>query len=639
MKTLLSGCRGEPLSSYLKSLAVLRLIGEQKDPNVKGIWIDGKLEIQSVLDRDGIINFFIDEYSPTPIISPWNGKSGFYEGDDTKGIDAIIDSNSQRFQLYRNTIMKVQKFKELPDPKTSICLILEVLSDEAKSRNGREESKLDKLINETEKSISSANILLEFDLHKNSISEAKELIKNLKGKDQIIKNLRLINTEYNRLIRTRNKTAIIRACRNYLDPSVVEWIDAAILIDSNGERKFPPILGSGGNEGRLEYSKVFMSNLDDLLLQQKDASITRSLLKNALFGEPTSGLVNRSTGKFDPGRAGGFNQGIGDEQKDFPVNPWDFILLMEGTILWSGSMGKRNSADSGTPRSPFTVSISPVGYSSSSQNEQRTYEIWTPLWKNPLGVPELKAFFRESRSDVGTRPARNGIEFVEAISLLSVDRGISEFIRYPILKRRGKSYIAIPSGHFHVRSIKEADLIKELNPILSRIDSFLRKFEQSPPAELVTLRSNLDRAIFDVLMHGGSTKMIKLLSAIGSLERAISRRDHNKDPMIVRPLTGLSLRWLKMADDGSVEFRLATALASIGSTDKIGPIRSSLERVDPEKPYLWSMGRGQFAWIGNTFASRLANVLHRRMMDGKRFRCQSNPIRARIGLNMADISQ
>ncbi|EQD32308.1 hypothetical protein B1A_19552, partial [mine drainage metagenome] len=311
---------------------------------------------------------------------------------------------------------------------------------------------------------------------------------------------------------------------------------------------------------------------------------------------------------------------------------------MEGTILWTSSIGKRNGVSNGVPVSPFTVATSPVGYSSSSQYEDKSYEIWAPIWKNRLGIRELKAFFREGRSEVGRRPAKNGVEFAEAISSLSVDRGISEFVRYSLLKRRGDSYIAVPSGRFKVRLRKETDLVRELTPILNRVDSFLRKFKPSPPAELVTLRSNVDKEIFEILIHGGAAKMVKLLAAIGSLEKIISKRDHSKDMNIGRPLTGLSSRWLEMADDGSIEFRLAAAIASVQKTGEIGSIRSSIEPVNPEKPNLWSTGRGQVAWDGNSFALRLVSVLYRRMMDANRFQCKNNPVEGRIRLGMDDIS-
>ncbi|EQD78538.1 hypothetical protein B1A_02204, partial [mine drainage metagenome] len=249
MQTLLNGCSVEPFSSYLKSLAILRLVGEQKDPDIKGVWVGGKLEIQSVLNREEIINFFMEEYSPTPIVSPWTGGSGFYQGDNMIGIDAIIKDNSARFQLYRETIKKVQGFSELSDPAISIGNLLGILNKEAENKRGNQKDKLSKLISDTEKSLSTMNnFFINIDLHNDAIIRAKEQITDLNKSDQtpelknarkeFFKQLKLANTEYNKLNRTNGKTAIIRACRNRLDQAVVEWIDAAVLIDAKGEQKF-----------------------------------------------------------------------------------------------------------------------------------------------------------------------------------------------------------------------------------------------------------------------------------------------------------------------------------------------------------------------------------------------------------------
>ena len=38
MEVLLPGCQPEPLSSYLKSLGVLRLVALQLDPEARGFW-------------------------------------------------------------------------------------------------------------------------------------------------------------------------------------------------------------------------------------------------------------------------------------------------------------------------------------------------------------------------------------------------------------------------------------------------------------------------------------------------------------------------------------------------------------------------------------------------------------------------
>ena len=76
-RLVLSGCRPEPLAGYLKALGVLRLVSEQEDPGARGAWIDGVFVLETRLSADELVSFFADRYRPTPVITPWNGGSGF----------------------------------------------------------------------------------------------------------------------------------------------------------------------------------------------------------------------------------------------------------------------------------------------------------------------------------------------------------------------------------------------------------------------------------------------------------------------------------------------------------------------------------------------------------------------------------
>ncbi len=103
-RLILKGCTVEPMAGYLKALAVLRLVSEQADPGARGWWEGNAFCLESKFDEDGLVGFFLDEYCPTPIVAPWNGGSGFSEGDRRDGIDAILGSDSPRFAEYGRTI-------------------------------------------------------------------------------------------------------------------------------------------------------------------------------------------------------------------------------------------------------------------------------------------------------------------------------------------------------------------------------------------------------------------------------------------------------------------------------------------------------------------------------------------------------
>lgn len=200
--------------------------------------------------------------------------------------------------------------------------------------------------------------------------------------------------------------------------------------------------------------------------------------------------------------------------------------------------------------------------------------------------------------------------------------------------------MALPTGHFSVHARSESDLVRELDPILARVDQFLRGFKE-PPASFTSARQRIDDAIFNLLECGGADKVKSLLIAIGRLEHLIIQRDRSRNPKLNSPLSGLTPRWIEEADDNSVEIRIAASLASIGprdkkSTCKVGYIRANLAPVDPIKIWSWSQGQGQMAWMGNSLMARMASILTRRMMDAERSNCKDNPLWGAIPIRAED---
>src|SRR5262245_21023067 len=106
---ILGGCVPTVLASYLKALGVHRLVSEQLDPAATAWWdTDGRFHLESSADQDALARFFAERYEPTPIVTPWNGGSGFYDGDQQAGIRAIAESDSPRFHLYRAAIREAR---------------------------------------------------------------------------------------------------------------------------------------------------------------------------------------------------------------------------------------------------------------------------------------------------------------------------------------------------------------------------------------------------------------------------------------------------------------------------------------------------------------------------------------------------
>ena len=103
----LQGCAPSPLAHYLKAIGILRLIAQQKDPDVRGFWRDQHFCLLTTLDETALETFLLNEYAPTPFVSPWNKGSGFYATND-KGLSPVETSKAPRFEAFRRGISEAR---------------------------------------------------------------------------------------------------------------------------------------------------------------------------------------------------------------------------------------------------------------------------------------------------------------------------------------------------------------------------------------------------------------------------------------------------------------------------------------------------------------------------------------------------
>lgn len=425
-----------------------------------------------------------------------------------------------------------------------------------------------------------------------------------------------------------DKSRLIRRYRRELPDEVVAWMDTAMVLQQDGQG-FAPLLGTGGNDGRLDFTQNFMQRILSLNLHTKDEQPTdesRGRLAQALLASPAK-LGSASVGQFAPGRAGGPNatQGMEGDSTD---NPWDFILMMEGALLLAGAAVRRFAiADSARTAFPFTVRTVAAGFDSPASKDEAESrgEQWLPLWTRPTSAAELRQLFGEGRAEVSGRTARDGADFARAVAGLGVDRGITGFNRLGFLKRSGKAFLAAPLGRFGVVERTYVDLLREA-------DSWLECFRRAagdkyaPPRFGSALR-RIDSAIFDFCKYGGPAFFQSIIVALGAAERELSRAERFRDSKSLRPLAGLSSAWIDAANDGSPEFTVATAIAGIHDSDRrIGLLRSNLEPVDWQKRCrAWAEKDRCVVWNAADLSTNLANVLQRRMMDGARAGCERLP--------------
>jgi CRISPR-associated protein Csx17 len=248
------------MTGYLKALGVFRLIAEQVDPEVGGSWTPTGFCLDSRLDETALAGFFLERYSPTPVVAPWNSNSGFYEGDRREGMDAILRSDSERFRDYRETIRAIQSFPEMPSGEFTLGRMLECVEAEAEQKKGKQQRALLDLSETARAAIGGVGC---GDISGLTVEKMETLRRDAAkpdrvGIDVLLKAAKKLRTAAKKAARAGGKEEIVLACRSRLCDRAVDWLDAAVVMTSETTTNFPPVLGTGGNEGHLDYTNAFM---------------------------------------------------------------------------------------------------------------------------------------------------------------------------------------------------------------------------------------------------------------------------------------------------------------------------------------------------------------------------------------------
>ena len=496
----LYGCTATPLASYLKALGVLRLVsspsnhvrGIAADAQARGWWDSGHFHLATSLESDALFQFLLEDYSPSAIIAPWNGGSGFYPKDNKEGIGPLMGEVAARFR--------------------AITAAIAAAAEEVRRRGWDARPEGDA------------------------------------------------------------KTAMIGALRGRLGDSALHWLDAAVAL-SAGRLSFPQLLGTGGNDGRLDFTNTFMRRLvaarDGLFDAATGAPApqTERLLRAALGAGAALGMRSYSTGQFAPGAAGGANASVGYGGSPY-ANPWDFVLALEGAVLFSGAATRRHQ---GAPESgasfPFTVRPTAAGWGGVAEADRSSVraEFWAPLWNRPAGCDELVSLLKEGRAVLHGKTARDGLDFARAAASLRTSRGITAFQRYGFAMRQGNMYLAAPLGMRAVTSRvpETAELINDLDR--AGWLQHVRRLAQdgNAPARARHVMKRLQDALF-ALTDAQATPVV-VQTALEILGEVVGWLATSPDArMAIRPPPLLRRAWVQRADDGTAEYRVAAALASLG---------------------------------------------------------------------------
>jgi CRISPR-associated protein Csx17 len=476
----------------LKALGLLRVVSRQGDESARARWRDGAFELRSKFDEEELVSFVFEDYSPCPVLSPWNGRSGFYARGGSAAIKAserIEQAVLPRLAAYRGLIEQTR-------------LILDDLG-----------------------------------------------LKEKPSSDE-------------------QKAELVRRLRRCWPDDAIEWLDAAIVL-TGAKPAFPPLLGSGGNDGSYDFSSNFMQSLCHVLLDE-DGAASRLLLDASLRG--TASPMEKMAVAHFLRDASPTNSPNGEA--DSLGNPWDLILAVEGTLLLAAGVARRHGAAAGSALvAPFTVRSTAAGYGSAVGGETGRAEIWLPLWTGWAAVSEIATLAREARAQVGRgrtrRQASSGLDFARAAGGLGVARGIDAFERYAILERAGQSSLAVPAGRVSVADRPGIQALESIDRWLGQASRFGRG--DSCPTAIRMVIGRLERASFRLASRGTTKDACEALEAMGALEHALARSRRAIEGGMHPLHGGRAAPWIEVADDGTPEFAVAVAIASLRDRRRRSP--------------------------------------------------------------------
>lgn len=436
------------------------------------------------------------------------------------------------------------------------------------------------------------------------------------------------------------KPRALMALRAHASNKFLAWLDAAVVL-SGGAPAYPPLLGTGGNDGRLDFTNNFLQRLVELFDPTTGAAVdlASSWLDHALHARPTPSLAQKAIGQFAPGQIGGPNATSGFST-DSRINPWDFVLMLEGALLFVTATSRRlESNQQAMLAYPFTVyansggsgGMAPVDAGAGSSRG----EIWMPLWGNRACLDEIRALLAEGRATLGRRAARDGLDFARAVSRLGTDRGINAFQRYGFLVRNGLAYLATPIARVESRRAPGADLINDLER--GHFLDLLRREARSKeaPASLKRIVAQLENALFALTRPGtGRQAVQRALILIGEVMQSLAISGKGREAVPVLP--SLSPAWVLGANGEAAEFRLALALASLpGMTAHLAPVTWGR----PSHRWHWHPESRGHVWGKGDLTRNLVRIAGRRIIDAQHQGGASEPFDspAPLGARTADV--
>jgi CRISPR-associated protein Csx17 len=150
---------------------------------------------------------------------------------------------------------------------------------------------------------------------------------------------------------------------------------------------------------------------------------------------------------------------------------------------------------------------------------------------------------------------------------------------------------------------------------------------------------NIEDSILGVCREATASRWQRLLVALGQAEKQMVKSRQTTESSFLQPLPRLRAQWLKQADDGSPEFRLAASLASIYDRGQ-GPIRANMTPLDLARYYpafKKGMDDNSVVWGEGKLAENLLAVLQRRLLEYRMSDLKELPLKGKQPADLDDV--
>ena len=362
------------------------------------------------------------------------------------------------------------------------------------------------------------------------------------------------------------------------------------------------------------------------------------------------------------------------------AQPWDFILAMEGLMIWSSSATRRGEQLMQDRVSfPFYCdsslggSLTPAFAEMPGSQSISNGEIWCPLWQTPASIEEIGRLFTEGRLIAFEKTATRATQFANAVASAGIERGIAAFQRIGLLERSGSgdhtASLAIHLGTWATRRVEDVGLLAELESFESSVATTLQ-LNANQPRRLLLARQHFEEALFDAASLAVSEdkrvkreRFLATLVSAAQVEQELAltmgrvkfKVKEQLTERLIPPISGLGRKWFSVAEVDDPMYRLARAIAGItawgeASTDgrkhpAVECVRTNLlPVVRPWKIWEWYDAkrrkglRDSSVWSrGLSLEVNLAAVLHRRLVDALRGVGDGLPLWSSFGAGFDDL--